>query len=74
MVTVDDERLDAVFGVLERYGSVGRGRHRQTRPCRLEPQALEAAVGCSEESRRVRAERTDRLARQLARLTQGDPP
>ena len=30
------------IGVLERCGLVSRSRHRQTRPCRLEPEALEA--------------------------------
>src|SRR4026209_2783221 len=28
--------------VLERSGLISQGRHRQTRPCRLEPAALEA--------------------------------
>ena len=41
------------IGVLERCGLVSRGRHRQTRPCRLEPQALEAATSWLEESRRI---------------------
>jgi DNA-binding transcriptional ArsR family regulator len=108
VITVDDERLDAMFaaladrtrrdivarltegdatvkelaapyamsvqavsqhiGVLERCGLVSRGRHRQTRPCRLEPQALEAAVSWLEESRRVWAERVDRLEAHLDRL------
>jgi DNA-binding transcriptional ArsR family regulator len=108
VITVDDERLDAMFaaladrtrrdivarlsegeatvtelaapyamslqavsqhiGVLERSGLVSRGRHRQTRPCRLEPQALEAAVSWLEESRRVWAERVDRLEAHLDRL------
>ena len=84
MVTIADDRLDAVFTalgdptrrdivarlstgeatvkelaqpydmsmqavsqhlrVLERSGLISRGRHRQTRPCRLEPAALEAAL------------------------------
>jgi DNA-binding transcriptional ArsR family regulator len=110
-VTIDDERLDAMFaaladrtrrdivarlsegeatvkelaapyamtlqavsqhiGVLERCGLVSRGRHRQTRPCRLEPQALETAVSWIEESRRSWAERMDRLDAHLARLQDG---
>jgi DNA-binding transcriptional ArsR family regulator len=110
-ITIDDERLDAVFaaladrtrrdivarlsegeatvkelaapyamtlqavsqhiGVLERCGLVSRGRHRQTRPCRLEPQALETAVSWMEESRRAWAERMDRLEAHLARLQDG---
>jgi DNA-binding transcriptional ArsR family regulator len=54
--------------VLERCGLVSRGRHRQTRPCRLEPQALETAVSWIEESRRTWAERMDRLEAHLARV------
>ncbi len=56
------------IGVLERSGLVSRGRHRQTRPCRLEPQALEEAVSWIEHSRRVWAERMDRLEAHLDRL------
>ncbi len=110
-ITIDDERLDAVFaaladrtrrdivarlsegeatvnelaapyamslqavsqhiGVLERCGLVSRGRHRQTRPCQLEPQALETAVSWIEESRRAWTERMDRLEAHLARLQDG---
>ena len=112
MITLDDERLDAMFaaladrtrrdivarlsrgeatvtelaepygmtlqavsqhiGVLERSGLVSRGRVRQTRPCRLDPQALEAAVSWIEESRRAWVERTDRLDAHLARLQEGE--
>jgi DNA-binding transcriptional ArsR family regulator len=60
------------IGVLERCGLVSRGRHRQTRPCRLEPEVLEAAVSWIEESRRVWAERMDRLETHLARLQDGE--
>ena len=107
-ITVDDERLDAMFaaladrtrrdivarlsageatvkelaapysmslqavsqhiGVLERCGLVSRSRHRQTRPCRLEPQVLEAALSWIEDSRRAWAERMDRLETHLADL------
>ncbi len=56
------------IGVLERCGLVSRGRHRQTRPCRLEPQVLEAAVSWIEDSRRVWAERMDRLETHLTHL------
>ena len=54
--------------VLERSGLISQGRHRQTRPCRLEPVALEAALSWIEESRRTWAERMDRLETHLARL------
>ena len=56
------------IAVLDRCGLVSRGRHRQTRPCRLEPQPLEAAVTWIEESRRAWAERMDRLETHLARV------
>src|SRR5947209_17282680 len=62
------------IGVLERCGLVSRGRHRQTRPCRLEPQALEAAVSWLEESRRVWAERVDRLEAHLASVQDRPQP
>ena len=52
--------------VLERSGVISRGRHRQTRPCRLEPAALEAAASWIEESRRTWSERMDRLEAHLA--------
>ena len=60
------------IGVLERCGLVSRGRHRQTRPCRLEPQGLAAAASWIEESRRVWTERMDRLESHLARLQDGE--
>ena len=60
--------------VLERCGLVSRSRHRQTRPCRLEPQALEVAVSWIEENRRAWAERMDRLETHLAHLQAGREP
>src|SRR4051812_30382599 len=59
------------IGVLERSGLVSRSRHRQTRPCRLEPQALEAAESWLEHSRRAWVERMDRLEAHLDRLQDG---
>jgi DNA-binding transcriptional ArsR family regulator len=56
------------IAVLERCGLVSRGRHRQTRPCRLEPEALEGAVSWIEASRRAWAERMDRLESHLVHL------
>lgn len=53
---------------LERSGLISRGRHRQTRPCRLEPAALDAAVSWIEDSRRMWSERMDRLETHLAQL------
>ena len=60
------------IGVLERCGLVSRTRHRQTRPCRLEPAALETALSWIEESRRTWSDRMDRLDAHLDRLQQGE--
>lgn len=57
--------------VLERCGLVSRGRHRQTRPCRLEPDALQSVASWIEDSRRVWAERMDRLETHVAHLQDG---
>jgi DNA-binding transcriptional ArsR family regulator len=61
------------IAVLERCGLVSRGRHRQTRPCRLEAQVLEAAESWLEQSRRAWADRVDRLEAHLERLQEGRP-
>ena len=58
--------------VLERCGLITQGRHRQTRPCRLEPEALRAALSWIEESRRTWSERMDRLETHLARVQERD--
>ena len=58
--------------VLERSGLVSQGRHRQTRPCRLEPAALEVALSWIEESRRTWSDRMDRLEMHLARFQEGE--
>ena len=58
--------------VLERSGLISQGRHRQTRPCRLEPAALEAALSWIEDSRRTWTDRLDRLEAHLARLQEGE--
>ena len=60
--------------VLERAGLVSQGRHRQTRPCRLEPAALESAVSWLEESRRTWSDRMDRLEAHLAGLQTPEQP
>jgi DNA-binding transcriptional ArsR family regulator len=54
--------------VLERSGLISQGRHRQTRPCRLEPAALEAALSWIEESRRTWSDRMNRLETHLVRV------
>ncbi|MGC4768410.1 ArsR/SmtB family transcription factor [Micromonospora sp. DT44] len=57
--------------VLERAGLISQGRHRQSRPCRLEPAALEAAMSWIEQSRQAWADRLDRLETHLAHLQEG---
>ncbi|HWG65528.1 MAG TPA: metalloregulator ArsR/SmtB family transcription factor [Streptosporangiaceae bacterium] len=51
--------------VLENCGLISRGRRAQFRPCRLEPAALNAAVGWIEESRRTWTERFNKLDQHL---------
>jgi DNA-binding transcriptional ArsR family regulator len=60
--------------VLERSGLISQGRHRQTRPCRLEPAALEVALSWIEESRRTWSDRMDRLEMHLAGLQERKNP
>ncbi len=57
--------------VLQRSGLISQRRHRQTRPCQLEPAALEAALSWMEESRRTWSDRMDRLETRLAHLQEG---
>src|SRR6476659_5250775 len=54
--------------VLERAGLISRSRHRQTRPCRLDPDALRAATSWIDEQRKVWTERFDRLDQHLRDL------
>lgn len=60
------------IAVLERSGLVTRGRHRQTRPCRLEAAALETALSWIEESRRTWSARMDRLETHLSNVQKGE--
>jgi DNA-binding transcriptional ArsR family regulator len=60
--------------VLERSGLITQSRHRQTRPCRLELEALETALSWIEESRRTWSDRMDRLETRLAQLQEGETP
>ncbi len=56
--------------VLERSGLITRSRQAQFRPCHLESQALDYAVGWIETSRRAWAERFDKLDEHLRTLQQ----
>lgn len=51
--------------VLERGGLISRSRRAQFRPCHLERDALDAAFGWIEQSRRVWSERFDKLDEHL---------
>jgi DNA-binding transcriptional ArsR family regulator len=54
--------------VLERGGLVSRARRAQFRPCRLEPEALDAAVAWIEQSRLIWSQRFDQLDAHLREL------
>ena len=54
--------------VLERAHLISRTRSAQSRPCRLDAERLEDAVGWIERHRKIWAERHDRLAGHLATL------
>ena len=66
--TMSLQAVSQHIAVLERSGLISRGRHRQTRPCRLEPAALETALSWIEESRRAWTDRMDRLESHLAHV------
>ncbi len=51
--------------VLERSGLISRTRQAQFRPCHLEGEVLDAAVGWIDEQRRIWTERFDQLDRHL---------
>ncbi|WP_250028274.1 ArsR/SmtB family transcription factor [Paractinoplanes maris] len=70
--TMSMQAVSQHLQVLERSGLISRGRHRQTRPCRLEPERLEVAVSWIEDSRRTWSERMDRLETRLAHLQEGE--
>jgi DNA-binding transcriptional ArsR family regulator len=59
--------------VLERAGLISRGRHRQTRPCRLELDAFRNATDWIEEQRRIWSERLDRLGEHLTDIQRDLP-
>jgi DNA-binding transcriptional ArsR family regulator len=54
--------------VLEQSGLISRSRVAQFRPCHLELEPLNAALGWIEESRRIWADRFDRLDAHLTNL------
>jgi DNA-binding transcriptional ArsR family regulator len=56
--------------VLERCGLISRSRRAQFRPCHLEREALDAAVGWIEDNRRIWAERFDKLDEHLRDIQQ----
>jgi DNA-binding transcriptional ArsR family regulator len=56
--------------VLERAGLVSRRRHRQTRPCHLEAEALRTATDWIDEQRALWTDRFDQLDQHLAEIQQ----
>jgi DNA-binding transcriptional ArsR family regulator len=56
--------------VLERSGLITRSRSAQFRPCHLEPEALDAAVGWMQTHRRIWTERFDKLDAHLRAIQQ----
>jgi DNA-binding transcriptional ArsR family regulator len=58
--------------VLERARLISRTRTAQSRPCVLEAERFDAAVGWIERHRRIWADRHDRLDQHLAALTRAD--
>lgn len=58
--------------VLESAGLISRRVAAQSRPCRLEIDRLDSALGWIDQQRRMWADRHDRLAAHLAQLTTGD--
>jgi DNA-binding transcriptional ArsR family regulator len=56
--------------VLERAGLITRTRSAQFRPCHLEPEALDAALGWIETYRRIWTERFDKLDAHLRAIQQ----
>jgi DNA-binding transcriptional ArsR family regulator len=54
--------------VLENAGLVSRGRVGRTRPCRLEPAALDLATSWIEQARSEWSGRIDRLERHIAKI------
>lgn len=59
--------------VLQAAGLITQGRDAQRRPCRLEPQALQALDGWLAHYRRFWDGSFDRMDAYLAELTKGDP-
>lgn len=70
---ITQQALSKHLKVLERAGLVSRERAAQSRPCRLEPDRLDAAAAWIEQHRRVWAERHDRLDAHLAELRRRNP-
>lgn len=54
--------------VLERAGLISRGRDAQWRPCRLEAEPLDTAIGWIEDARRIWGDRLDLLEKHLQEL------
>jgi DNA-binding transcriptional ArsR family regulator len=59
--------------VLEKSGLISRARRAQFRPCHLEPEVLDSAVGWIQRNRQIWNERFDQLDRHLRELQAPTP-
>ena len=60
--------------VLEHAGLITRSRHRQTRPCRLDPAALEQAIAWIDDQQAAWEGRLERLDSHLATIRRRRTP
>lgn len=65
---ISQQAVSRHLQVLERAGLISRSRQAQFRPCRLEPEALDAAVVWIERHRQIWSDRFDRLQDHIDRL------
>src|SRR5690242_8699497 len=70
--SMSQQAISKHLKVLERARLISRTRTAQARPCTLDPEHLDAAVGWIARHRQVWADRHDRLAEHLADITPTD--
>lgn len=71
---ISQQAVSRHLKVLEHAGLISRSRTAQFRPCRLEPERLDAATEWIERHRQIWSDRFDRLQDHLDRLQGGTPP
>jgi len=70
--TISLQAVSRHLKVLEAAGLISRGRDAQYRPCRFEPEPLEAATGWIARNQLVWADRFDQLEQHLKQMTDDD--